>query len=336
MARISDILRKISNKKPDSEGMFLSESLKIGKSIMTILEAKTLYHQTLREVSRILDSIKEGRTIESDLINSVAEKIVGDLTINKDVLLLLINNLDLYEKGDDYIYAHSLNSAILATNIGLGLGLARAEQIDLFASSLLHDIGILRVPQDLLSKPAKLTKEEYDLIKKHPQFGLELLKFIKDPPKSAAEVIYEHHERIDGTGYPEGKKGNRISMFAKIVAMVEVYEAITHPRPYHRIVPYEGVRMVVQESKGFFDPDLVKIFLNQITPYPPGSLVLLNNNQIGMVVNVNEDHPLRPVIQIIFEADGTPAEGFKKVNLVDSPVLHIKKVLSESNPQVSP
>ena len=164
-------------------------------------------------------------------------------------------------------------------------------------------------------------------------FGLELLRNIKDLPKSAPEVVYQHHERINGTGYPEGKKGEEISEYAKIVALTEAYEAITHPRPYRRkkIIPYEGVKMIIQEERDSFDPKLIKVFINIVTPYPLGSFVLLNNNEIGRVVGINEDFPLRPVVEIFFNAEGKPPEKPTRIDLTQSPILNIEKAVDENN-----
>jgi len=196
-----------------------------------------------------------------------------------------------------------------------------------------HDIGYLRISQEIINKPSKLSKEEYDQMKKHTIYGVELLDKIENIPECASEVVHQHHERIDGTGYPEGKKGEEISEYAKIVAIAEVYEAITHPRPYRRekIIPYEGVKIIVQNGKNSFEPELVKVFLNSISPYPPGSFVLLNNSAIGRVSSVNKGLPLRPVVEIFFDTDGKPPEIPIRVDLTKVPVLHIHKALDEND-----
>jgi len=331
MIKLSEIIRKTAEEKPQEKPGLISEVIKIkkNKDKESLLDLKKIYEEAILEVRLIMNDLKEGKVVEGKRVTNISEKIVEWLSIDKDMLLSLINNFSLYEKAEDYLYAHSINTSILAINLGSAYGLSKDELIDLCASTLLHDIGILKIPLEIITKPSKLTKEEFDLVKKHPDYGLQLLENIKDPPRSASKVIYEHHERIDGTGYPEGKKGEEISELAKIVAVVEVYEAITHPRPYHRSIPYEGVKMVVQEAKSSFEPKWVKIFLNHITPYPPGSFVLLNNNEVGKVVSINENLPTRPVVEIVVNAGGKRLEKPKRIDLAKSSVLHISKALDE-------
>lgn len=331
MVKLSEIIRKAGEEKPKEKKLLVAEVVKAKKELQTLPEIKKVYENAILGVKQIMNDIRKGKTIEGKKVTDVAEKIIDTLKINKNIMLSLINDFALYEKEEDYLYQHSVNASILAASLGLAFGYGESELVDLCASTLLHDIGILRVPREIIVKPSKLTKEEDAQIKKHPGYGLELLEKVIVPPKSAAEVIHQHHERIDGSGYPEGKKGKEISKYAKIVAIVEVYEALTHPRPYHRNIPYEGARMIVREADASFEPELVKLFLNHITPYPPGSYVLLNNNEIGRVASINEGLPLRPVVEIVLNAEGNPPEKSKTVDLSKSTVLNIKRALEDSN-----
>jgi len=228
---------------------------------------------------------------------------------------------------------HSINVAVLAAGIGLALEYEEDKLVDFCASALLHDIGMLRIPLKVITKPSKLDKEEERMVKEHPLYGLELLRKIKNAPKSAATVIHQHHEKMDGTGYPEGKKEEDIAESARIVAILEVYEALTHPRPYRRtkFIPYDAVKMIIQEGKGSFDMELVKIFLNLVTPYPVGSFILLNNGEIGRVVAVNEGLAIRPVVEIYFDKEGKPPEKPTRIDLSKSSILHIEKAIDEND-----
>jgi len=331
MVKLSEILKKPEEEKPKRKPGIITEVIKTKREEESFPGVKKLYEDAIHHLRSIMNDLRKGKTVEGRNVVNLAEKIIESLRINKNILISFVNNSTLYESNEDYLHQHSLNASILATNLGSARGYNKAKLTDLCASTLLHDIGILKVPREIIMKPSILTKEENDLIKKHPAYGLELLDNIKDPPESAAEVIYEHHERIDGTGYPEGKTGEEISEYAKIVAIVEVYEAITHPRPYHRNIPYEGARMIVQEAKTSFEPEFVKLFLNYITPYPPGSLVLLNNDEVGRVVRINDGIPLRPVVEIIYDSEGKPAEKQKRIDLSKSPVLNIKRAVDESS-----
>ena len=138
---------------------------------------------------------------------------------------------------------------------------------------------------------------------------------------------------MDGSGYPDGKRGDEISDYAKIVAIAEVYEAITHSRPYRRekIIPYQAVKTIVQKEKNSFAPEIIKVFLNSISPYPPGSFVLLNSGAIGRIISVNKSLPLRPVVEIFFDADGKPPEQPIRIDLAKAPVVNIDKALDEDD-----
>jgi len=329
MVRLSEIIRKSGDKKYTERTGPLSKVFETIKKEETRSKFRKTYEEAILYVKRLMNNIKQGRTIEDRELIYVSEKIIDDICIDRNMLLSLVNQLSLDIKKENYLYEHSVNTSILATNIGLALRLNERELKDLCASSLLHDIGMLKIPEEIIKKPSKLTKKEYDQIKKHPLYGLELLKKIKYPPESAARVIYQHHEKTDGSGYPEGKKGDEISQHAKIVAIVETYAAMTHPRPYHRILPYEGTKMIVQTGRNSFDSEILKVFLKYITPYPPGSFVLLNNNEIGRVVSINEDLPMRPVVEIVIDAEMNPLDEPKRINLANSPVIAIKKAIDE-------
>ena len=267
MVRLSDILRKAEEKKSLDKENIMTEAVKLKKEQGSLPGAKKIYEDAIICTKAILDDIKAGKTIDGKEIFSIAGKIVGGLQTNYNMLLSLLNIFTPFEEKEDFHHRHSVNTAILSTSIGLSLGYEKKTLIDLCACALVHDIGMLKVPQEIVNKPSKLSRGEQNIIEKHPSFGLELLENIKGLPDEAANVIYQHHEKVDGKGYPEGREGDAISEFAKIVAMTEVYEALTNPKPYRREknIPYIAVKMIVQQAGTFFEPRLVKIFVNFVT-----------------------------------------------------------------------
>lgn len=319
--------------KYDVKPGLISEAFDIKKNKESLSEIKKTYEDMVLHLMLIMDDIKEGKSVEAGKIGSLAEIITDLLRADSNMLLSLVHIFSYLGKQEDFLYAHSVNASILATNLGLAHGYGRTELINLCMSALVHDIGYLKIPKDIIHKPAKLTREEFDLVKQHTIYGLELLSKIQGLPESASEVVNEHHERVDGSGYPNGKRGDEISDFAKIVAIAEVYEAITHPRPYRRekIIPYQGIKTIVQTEKNSFDPELVRVFLNSVSPYPPGSFVLLNSGVIGRIYSVNKDLPLRPVVEIFFDSDGRPPEKPMRIDLAKSSVVNIDKALDEND-----
>jgi len=332
MVRLSDILRKAEEEKYQNKESVVRDAVRLKKETQSLPGIKKIYEDAIIRTKTILDDIKAGKTIEGKDVFSVARKIVDGLQTNYNLLLSLLNIFTPVEEKEDFHHRHSVNTAILSTCLGVALGYKKNRLIDLCVCALVHDVGMLKVPLEIVNKPSKLSSVEQNTIKRHPSFGLELLENIKGLPDEAANVIYQHHERVDGNGYPEGKRREEISEFAKIVAMTEIYDALTHPRPYRRekIIPYLGVKMIVQQAGTFFESRLVKTFVNFITFYPLGSFVLLNSNEIGRVIQINEGIPMRPVVEIFYDSEGKPPDKPKKIDLSKSPIIYIEKALAES------
>jgi len=333
MVKLSEIIRKSTGTKYEAKPSLISDAFEIKKHKESLAELKKTYEDMVLHLMLIMDEIRAGKTLAQGKIGSLAEIITDLLRVDNNMLLSLVHIFSYLGKQEDFLYAHSVNASILATNLGLAYGYGRSELINLCVSSLVHDIGYLKLSKKIINKPAKLTREEYDLVKKHTINGVELLSKIEGIPECAAEVVHQHHEKVDGSGYPNGKRGDEISSYAKIVAIAEVYEAITHPRPYRRekIIPYQAVKTIVQQEKNSFEPELVKVFLNSISPYPPGSFVLLNNGIIGRVISVSKTHPLRPVVETFFDEDGKPPEKPMRVDLAQASMVRIDKALDEND-----
>jgi HD-GYP domain-containing protein (c-di-GMP phosphodiesterase class II) len=334
MVKLSDMLKKAQESEAEAKGKpgLISEAVEAKEAPVDMHEMKKIYEDAIVDLRKFMDDVFKGKKVAGKRVFSIAERIIHHIRVDKDTLVSFINIFGFLGETDDYLYSHSLNVAILAGGVGMALKFSEQQILNLCVSSLLHDLGLLKVPEKIVKKPGKLTKDEFAQVKKHCSYGLDLLANISDMPESIQEVVYQHHERLDGSGYPEGIKGAEISEYAKIIAMIEVYEAMTHPRPYRgeKIIPYEGVREVVQEAKRSFEPRLVKKFLRFITPYPLGSFVCLNNNEIGRIIQTHEDRPLRPVVEIFFDSEGKPPEEPKRIDLAKSPVLHIEKAVDDS------
>jgi HD-GYP domain-containing protein (c-di-GMP phosphodiesterase class II) len=229
------------------------------------------------------------------------EDIIEELIRRKDSL---INVIDLKDY-DNYTYSHSVNVTVLSVVTGISLGLEYSRLKSLGMGALLHDVGKIFVPVEVLNKPGKLTTEEFAQIKKHPEQGFTKVKEedILDAPGRA--VILQHHEKLDGSGYPGNRRGKDIHELAKIVAVADVYDALTSDRPYRvRWSPAQGLEYIYTIAGSHLEVDIVAKFVRNIAPFPLGSLVQCSNGMIGYVVE-NEINPHRPILQI----------GDKKVDL---------------------
>jgi uncharacterized domain HDIG len=255
------------------------------ETISSIEQIYKIFDQTARDVNR--SSINQ--------TTEVSKKLVDALMKNEDVKFS-IANLKLY---DDCTYNHSLGVSVLSIAIGLSLGLDKNDLYELGLCALLHDIGKMAVPIEIISKPGKLTPEEFDIVKQHPAKGAEFLYSHNLANRRICAGVLSHHEKYDGSGYPNGLSGKRIPLFGRIISIADVYDALTSERPYRKpSSPSEAIEYIMGCGNAF-DISLVKAFLKKVSPYPIGSCVKLSNEQIAVVVKQNEFHPLRPVIRML-------------------------------------
>lgn len=229
---------------------------------------------------------------------------------------------------DCYLHAHVVNVTILALRLGSALGYDREALLKLGVGALLHDIGMIRVI-DIAQKKGPLTPEEFEEIKRHPQYSVDLLKEVKDLPSLCLNIIETVHERQNGKGYPHGLRGSELSEEAQIVTIVDVYEALTHVRSYRdKFLPYEALKEILK-TKELFHPKILKTFVQYITVYPIGCWVELSTGEMGQVVNVNIDLPLRPTLKISYDDQMHPLKSEKQLNLAQHSTLYVKRVLDE-------
>jgi HD-GYP domain-containing protein (c-di-GMP phosphodiesterase class II) len=229
-------------------------------------------------------------------INQIAEELLEELLCKKNVLVSLVD----IKSMDDYTYQHSVNVAVLSLVLGLQLQLNRYELYNLCVGALVHDIGKILIPKELVLKPGKLTHEEFETIKQHSVRGYEYLKNASEIPATARIISLQHHERYDGKGYPENRDGESISKLSRIVAIVDVYDALTSDRPYRRALnPSEAIEYIMANGSSHFDYSMVKSFAKVVIPYAEGTIVKLSNGDYAVVEEVFPEYPLRPNVKII-------------------------------------
>lgn len=219
---------------------------------------------------------------------------------------------------DHFLYHHSVNVSIMAMAVGMEMGLTQKQLLDLGVGTLLHDIGKLSLPQDILNKPGKLTPDEFEVIKQHPKVGYEILRQQEDISLLSAHVALQHHEKVDGTGYPRGLKGDEIHLYARITAVADVYEALTANRVYRKgQLPHLALELLLGSCGTHFQTDIVQQFLKTIAIYPIGMTVGLNNGLEGVVTAVQESHPQRPTVRILRDEQGQELQQTYELNLME-------------------
>lgn len=209
-------------------------------------------------------------------------------------------SLNSIKVSDDYTFKHCVDVSTMGLLLGRQLKLDESYLRDIAVAGVLHDLGKTKIPDEILNKPGKLTDSEFRIIQTHPIYGYELVAQSKQLTNRAKLGIIEHHEKIDGTGYPRKLKGEQISLIGKILAVVDVYDALVTKRPYRTdlIEPAEAIEMMLSMYNQF-DLDILKAFLNCIILYPIGSRLMLSDNRVYEVVAQNEGYPTRPIVKDI-------------------------------------
>lgn len=281
-----------------------------------------IHEQTRNEAKVIIKSIMEncrkGIMYNLDHVKNIVNNILDELLDNKDILI----NLSDIKTMDDYTFSHSVNVCVLSVITGINLGLNQLKIRDLGVGALLHDVGKTLIPPEILNKPSKLSEDEFEEIKKHTVLGYELLKKNIHISETSAYIALAHHERYNGSGYPSCIEGGRIHLFARIVAIADVYDALTSDRVYRKkICVHEVVEHIMALGKQHFDTDIIQSFILNIAIYPEGTGVLLSNGCRGLVVKVMRHFPTRPVVRILYDSSGNSIQEDEQINLTE--VLNI-------------
>ncbi len=231
-----------------------------------------------------------------DVANEITEELSVDGEINVNLVSLRTNS--------DYTYKHSLSVATLSVLTGIGIGMKKSMLKELAAAGLLHDIGKINIPVETLEKPGPLTEEEYELIKKHSEFGYTKLKNHLSISSKTKMGVYMHHENVNGTGYPLGLRDDQIYTFAKIIHVADVYDAITSARVYKKAQSPNGAIEFLMKNAGImFQPEYVKAFINYIPVYPKGRNVCLSDGTVAVVVENRQQDTLFPIVRRLSDGE---------------------------------
>jgi HD-GYP domain-containing protein (c-di-GMP phosphodiesterase class II) len=277
------------------------KAVKTIKDTFVSFEKYNLYAGKNSAISKENDFIKEKQKYFQS-IGDIADTILDELLSQKNVL---INVVDI-KSMDSYTYQHSVNVAVLSLIIGLQLQLNKYELYSLCLGALVHDIGKVLIPKEIIQKYDKLTDKEFSVVMEHSSKGYDYLKGSSDITATSRIVALQHHERINGMGYPEGRKGDDINKLAKIVAIADVYDALTSDRPHRRALsPNDALEYIMAGGGTLFDYSMVLAFSKAVVPYPEGTLVRLTNGDIAVIEENRPNFPLRPKIKIVKTADNT-------------------------------
>lgn len=280
-------------------GIYIEDRLSEGIEFVDII-TETQRSNSVSTIKSLFENVSQGvpsSRANIQKLRKTVDEIVETIINNKD-LNVNLSDLKIY---DDYTYFHSVNVGVLAILIATRMKLPNHRLSEIGMAAMLHDVGKVFVNKQILNKPGKLSDEEYTEMKSHSERGFEFLRYgFPSFSQDMLRAIMEHHERIDGKGYPACKRSSQISEYARIISLVDVFDALTSDRPYRNaLTPSDAIEYIMAETNKAFDPIITKFFLSCVMPYSPGTTVRLSNGWVGIVVKNHFEASLRPHVRII-------------------------------------
>lgn len=284
----------------------------------------------LRAIKDVFDTFKNYQLknrLDVELLDSTVTSIIHDLSDSKNKLAQ-ISDIRLH---DNYTFSHSVNVAVLATMLGKQLNLSKNHLCELTLGALLHDIGKIKISNAILNKPSILSPAEAAIIQQHPNYGYDILSADNKFSDNVMRICQEHHEKFDGTGYPNKLTGEKIHKFAKIVAVADVYDALTSERSYKKAyLPYLAYNLMVKCSSGHFDPNLLELFFKKIAIYPVGTILKLSTGY-AIVKKVPIANSLFPIVVQFADNNKQRLKKHTVIALYKNPQIRIHYELAEND-----
>jgi len=279
-----------------------------------------LYKEASDYLSGVFDAARRRQTFLLEPGYRIIERMLESQPF-QDVLFVMAIHLD---EHYNFMIHHSVNVAIFSMKMGAGLGFDNKRQREIGMAALLHDVGTALISEEILNKKERLTDEEFKIFRERPKHSYRILRSLGDPYAELAEIAVQVYEKIDGSGYPHGLKGEEIHEYARIIGLVDMYEALIHSRPQReKLLHFSAVKEIIKTSKQCFQRSHLKTLLSIFSIFPIYSYVRLNSEAIGKVIETYPDQPMRPRLQIIFDSQKRSVLTERIINLPDNPLLYI-------------
>ncbi|MDR2884991.1 MAG: HD-GYP domain-containing protein [Deferribacteraceae bacterium] len=269
-------------------------------SINEVTQAMLMHRKTKEATLKLLGEARFGRAFDTSAATDMMSELVSNCIKSPDAFVNMTRLKDL----DNYTFTHSVNVSVLSIALGRRLGVSADEMANLGLAGLLHDVGKMMISDEIINKPGKLNEDELKIIRMHPTYGYDYLKEHSKVTDDVLFAVRHHHEKSDGSGYPDGLTEKDIPKFAKIISIADVYDAITSERSYKKgLVPSDALRIIFSWSGKHFNNTLVKFFVNIMGIYPVGTLVVLDTKELAVIFEPNKNEPMRPRILIISDSN---------------------------------
>lgn len=279
--------------------------------------AQIALDNAIDQVAHILDDIKQGKSLNIKIVRSIVEPILDSVLRNSEAFMWLM----MMQKKSVYTYSHSIENCALAIAFGRYMGLPKSDLRTLAIGLLMMDIGYVRVPEPILNKKGKLTEDEYSIIKKHVSYGVQILKSTKGIDKDVIDVVQNHHERFDGSGYPDALQEIQIPVYGRMAAIIDCYNSMVHSNSSNSSnsdkSAYKALQNIYDWRASAFQPELVEQFLQCMGVYPTGSLIEMESGEVGVVFAQNPTQRMRPKIMLILDMDKEHLMEYKMIDLTE-------------------
>ncbi len=275
-------------------------------------DAQVAMEAASNQVAHIMEDVKEGKNLNIKAVRGVVEPILDSIIRNSEAYLWL----SMMQKKSAYTYSHSVDNCALAIAFGRYMGLPKKDLRTLAIGLLMMDMGNVKIPEQILNKNGRLTETEYRIVKKHVIHGVEILKETEGMNEDIINIALTHHERFDGSGYPNGLLGAHIPVYGRMAAIIDCYDAMTSKRPFSAPKsPYAALQNIYNWRGTAFQPELVEQFLQCMGVYPTGSIVEMTNGEVGIVLSQNLTQRMRPKIMLLLDEDKAHFSEYKTIDL---------------------
>ncbi|GGA63722.1 phosphodiesterase [Neiella marina] len=291
-------------------------------------QAKALHNQARQLQKKAFRDLEKGHNLDVEAFKELGEGLMDSMFRNPQALTMMTR----IRQKDEYLLEHSINVGILLGVFGRYLKLDEKVIADMVTGGLLHDIGKLRVPEEILHKPGKLMPEEFEQMKRHVLHGRDIIDENQVVlPKTTMEVIVQHHEQLSGAGYPKRLVGDEISQYGRMASIVDIFDALTGERVYKKaMLPTAALSIIRSMAPDKLDQELVNAFIRCINVYPVGTLVKLQSGRLGIVVEINEKAPTRPMLKLVYSAKFNRHINVEMYNLAQ---YESDKIVSAEKPE---